>query len=325
MTIAITGASGHIGNCLVQQLLKNGMKIKALNYGFSQQSNHQNLTLIKGSILDLESLKRLCVDSDVVFHLAAHIAIDNRNTELVYQTNVTGTKNILKAAMHARVKKFIHFSSIDAFQTNEKDKILNENTSLVKDKTFIYGYTKAQSEHLVHQAIEKGLNAHIISPTAVIGPYDYRGSFLGKALIQIYKDRLPFIVKGGYNWVDVRDVVSASVLSIKKGNCGDKYILPGNFHSLKDLSRIICQLSGGRIPWEVPISLARIANPFFYINSLLFNKTPLYTNQSLTILKKSPTNISYHKAKQTLNYQPRPTYDTLVDTFNWYKEHHYIK
>jgi dihydroflavonol-4-reductase len=320
MKAAVTGASGHIGNCLVRELKKQGAEIKVLVHNFRSDLDELDVEPIQGNLLDPESLIPLCEGVDVVFHLAAQIDIGNKSASQIFDSNVTGTKNILMAAKYERVKKFIHFSSIHAFQNKPTDLILDESRQKVHSDNTIYEYTKAEGEREVMKAVKEGLNAVILNPTAVIGPFDYRGSLLGQALLKIYQNKLPFLVSGGYNWVDVRDVVAASLQAIESGRIGENYILSGNFYSLRDLSLMISKISGCKIPMIVPVTLAQLACPFLKIYSSISNKEPLYTYQSLDILVNSPKNISNAKAIKELGYKPRPLEQTLRDTFDWYKE-----
>jgi dihydroflavonol-4-reductase len=324
MKVAVTGASGHIGNCLVRELKKQGAVIRVLVHNFRCDLDEMDVELIPGNLREPESLIPLCKGVDVVFHLAAQIAIENRSSGQVYETNVTGTKNMIKAANYGGAKKFIHFSSIHAFQIGSPGQLLDESRSLVETNKTIYEFTKAEGEREVMKAVKEGLDAVILNPTAVIGPFDHRGSLLGQALLKIYQNKLPFLVSGGYNWVDVRDVVSASIQAIESGRKGEKYILSGEYCTLRELSEIISKISGCKIPVNVPVSLARMACPFFQIYSSVTKKEPLYTYQSLNILVNSPVNISNAKAQKELRYEPRPLEQTLSDTFNWYRENNII-
>jgi dihydroflavonol-4-reductase len=324
MKVAVTGASGHIGKCLVQELKKQGALIKVLVYNSRSELDEMDVELIHGNLLEPESLISLCKGADVVFHLAAQIAIDNKSSELVYDTNVTGTKNMIKAANLSGVRKFIHFSSIHAFQIGSPLQMLDESRSLVETNRIIYEFSKAEGEREVRKAAKEGLNAVILNPTAVIGPFDYGDSLLGRALLKIYQNKLPFLVAGGYNWVDVRDVVSASINAVKSGRKGENYIISGEFCSLRKLSEMISKISGCKIPLIVPVSLARLACPFFKIYSSVTNSKPLFTYQSLDILVNSPVNISNAKARKELGYEPRPLEQTLRDTFDWYREKNFI-
>jgi len=321
MKVAVTGASGHIGNCLVREILKKGDQVKVLVHNFDNDLARMDVQLIRGNLLDKDSLNKLCEGVDVVFHLAARIVLDNRHREEVFAVNVTGTKNMIVTAQRAGVKKFIHFSSIDAFQMVQAGKKLDESTPLVTSQNNLYAFTKAESERLVLNAAKNGFNATILSPTAVIGPYDFRGSFLGKALIQIYENKIPMLVSGGYNWVDVRDVVDAAIQSVEFGRKGEKHIIPGNYCSLSGLAKMISEISGKRTPKLLaPVWMVKMACPFFQLYSFFTGKQPVFTAQSIDLLTRAPKNIVYDKAKTELNYSPRLLDQTLRDTFNWYIE-----
>jgi dihydroflavonol-4-reductase len=326
MKAAVTGASGHIGSCLVRELKKQGYGVKALAHTSENGLENSGAELIQGSLLDRDSLKSLCRDVQVVFHLAARITIDNRNSERSKQVNITGTEHILLAAQEAGVKKFIHFSSIHAHKIHPVDEILDEKRPLVDSENTLYEYTKAESEKVVQRYVNKGMNAVILNPTAVIGPYDFNRSFLGQALRKMYTNRLPMLVPGGYNWVDVRDVVAAAICAVDKGRKGEKYILSGHYYTLKNLSLLIGEVSGKKTPTKVlPASVARIACPFIQMYARLAHNDPLYTIQSLDIIGNCPERISFEKAQNELNYSLRPLERTLIDTINWYKENGFLK
>ncbi len=325
MKVAVTGASGHIGNCLVRKLLKRGDYVKVLVHNFKNDLAKMDVEIIHGNLLEVESLKKLCEGVDVVFHLAAIIALDNRHPKHVYAVNITGTKNIIEASKSSGVKKLIHFSSIDAFQFISSEAFMDESKPLIESEKSIYAFTKAEGERLVIKAVKEGFDAVILSPTAVIGPFDYRGSFLGSALIKIYQNKIPMLVSGGYDWVDVRDVAAAAIQAVDSGRKGEKYILSGSFCSLLELSEIIGRISGKKTPKLLaPVSLAKLAFPFIQFYYSLLKEKPVYTRQSLELLVNSPKNISFEKAKKELGYEPRPLEQTLRDAFNWYIENKYL-
>ena len=322
---AVTGASGHIGNCLVSELIKKGLRVKALVHDFENDLGNMDVEIVRGNLLDIASLRKLCDNVDVVFHLAAQISLDNRHRNQVYAVNSDGTKNLIEASKAAAVKKLIHFSSIDAFEFMSSEMVFDEKFPLTESKKSVYAFSKAESERLVMQAVSEGLNAVVLCPTAVVGPFDYRGSFLGEALVKIYKNKIPMLIPGGYNWVDVRDVAEAAIRAAEVGRNGEKYILSGTFSDLKNLSQLIGKISGRKTPeYIVPLFLAELASPFYQLLYLLAGKKPLYTRQSLQLLKRAPKKISSEKAKNELGYSPRPLEQTLIDTFNWYNQNNYL-
>jgi len=229
MRIAITGASGHIGNNLCRKLVSEGHKVKVLVHDDPDNLDSMNVEMIHGSILDENCLDELCRNTDIVYHLAAIISVDNKNKDLVYSTNVDGTQNLVKSCFKNKVKKFIHFSSVHVLNPFPLEKELNESREYVNMSEMVYENSKTESEKIVMNAAKKGLHSVILIPTAIVGPNDFRPSLFGKALIRIYKNQFPMLVPGGYNIVDVRDVVNGAILASKKGRSGESYILSGKW------------------------------------------------------------------------------------------------
>ena len=262
---------------------------------------------------------------DVVFHLAAKISIAGDPDGMVSRINAEGTRNILSTAIDCKVKRFIHFSSIHAFQQQPQGEPLDENRPLVMDKGFAYDLSKASSERAVMEAANNGLNALVLSPTAILGPADPEPSLIGNAVIDIYNRKIPSLVPGGYDWVDVRDVVDAAISAIEKGRTGEKYLLSGHWHSLQEFSGLI-QLHSGRktVNTILPIWIARVGLPFITLFSRISGTKPLYTSESLTIISEGNRRISNSKARQELDFNPRPLTDTIKDFLIWLKENGYV-
>jgi len=326
MIAAVTGASGHVGNTLCRELVSRGFGVKALVHKDKNNLVQIGAEMIQGDLLDLGSLKELCRDADIVYHLAAKIAIDERERDKVYQTNVEGTRNVIEACREKRNRRLIHFSSIHVFDPFPLDKELDEARPVITRSRMIYEQSKAVSEKLVMEATRNGLDAVILTPTAIVGPYDFKPSFLGRALIQIFRNTLPMLVPGGYDWVDVRDVAEAAIRAAEKGRRGERYILSGTWLSLKELSALMSAITGQKTPSIiVPQIVALIGTPFIGFYSRLKNELPLYTRDSLEILSNSNRNISHAKAADELNYSPRPIEITIKDTFEWFKQAGFIK
>jgi dihydroflavonol-4-reductase len=324
--IAVTGASGHVGNVLCRELKRQGFEVNALLYKDPNDLEKTGVDIIEGDILDQSSLQKLCENADVVFHLAARISISNKSRKEVFKTNVEGTKNLLDVCKKNNILKFIHFSSIHALDPFPLEQELNEERPYVEKITMAYEQSKLESEKLVFKAIENGLNAIVLNPTAIIGPHDHKPSFLGQALIKMYNNSLPMLVSGGYNWVDVRDVVQGAIASMDKGRIGYRYILSGHWVSLKGLSVTIGKIFNRRTPvFTGPDWLAQLGTPFINIYARLKQEEPLYTPETLKILKYSSRKISSVKAANDLQYTIRPFEETLKDTFEWYKEAGMIK
>lgn len=277
------------------------------------------LDVVKGNLLATGTLRELVKDAEVVVHLAAHISIRGAGNKDIEKINITGTENLLREVKQHTGQRLIHFSSIHAFRQSPGDEVLDESRVLAVNDTILYNHTKAVGEQLVRQAVEEGLDAIIINPTAVIGPNDFRPSLLGQAIISVYKNKLPALVPGGYDWVDVRDVVKGTILAMEKGKKGERYLLSGHWKSLEELARVICRIRNmGGPPPMVPFWLARIGAPFLGVYASVKGTDPLYTDESLTILKESHRMISCGKAERELDYHPRPFEETIRDTIEWF-------
>ena len=158
----------------------------------------------------------------------------------------------------------------------------------------------------------------IIYPTAVFGPHDYQPSFFGEALISIARRKLPALVTGGFDWVDVRDVVAGAMLAQEKAPAGSRYLLSGHWVSMNDIAAMIEEITGMSTGRPVcPLWLAHVGAPFIGAISRLNGKRPLYTDVSLRALK-SNRKISHERATREFGYQPRPFRETLVDTLQWF-------
>ena len=165
----------------------------------------------------------------------------------------------------------------------------------------------------------------VLNPTAIIGPYDFKSSYLGQVIQMIYKGTLPGLVPGGYNWVDVRDVAQAAINAIEKGEPGERYLLSGKWQSLKSLAGMVCAQRNKkcRIP-VFPFWLARFGVPFMALYVQWKKQEPLYTKTSLDILQSANQHILNNKAGRVLGFSPRPLEESVADTLEWFKKHQYL-
>jgi len=293
--------------------------VRALVHLDRQALEGLNIEVATGDICDLDSLLKAFEGAEVVYHLAARIAISNEPWSQLEAVNVIGTRNVVEACLRCGVRRLVHFSSIHTL-TDTTDIPVDESNPLVESRRYPpYDRSKAAAEMEVYQGIERGLDAIIISPTAIIGPHDYKPSHFGEALLRLANGRLPALVSGGFDWVDVRDVVRGAMRAEEKAPVGAKYILSGHWLSLRQLAKMTEQITGVKAPSSVcPMWLARIGAPFITAFDLLARRRPLYTSVSLQALR-GHRRISHQKASRELGYHPRPFRETLIDTLKWFE------
>jgi dihydroflavonol-4-reductase len=321
MTVVVTGACGHIGANLVRALIDNGRPVRSLVHVHNRGLYRLDTELVQGDVLDPESLYRAFEGAEVVYHLAGCISLSMGDWPQLEAVNVVGTRNVVEACLRSGVKRLVHFSSIHALQSEPFSVPVDETRPLSESPDFPpYDRSKALSEREVRRGIEKGLDAVILNPTAIIGPHDYEPSYLGRALLDIARGKLPALVTGGYDWVDVRDVVQGAISAEEKGTGGERYLLSGHWVSLVDIAEMVSEITGtSPTRLTLPLWLARLGVPVVAGLSKITGKTPLYTSFSLRALK-SNRHVNHQKASDELGYEPRPFRESLTDTLRWFQE-----
>jgi len=320
MTVVITGATGHIGANLVRALIDRGRPTRCLVHVSTGALEGLDTELVRGDIGDIESLCHAFRGADVVYHLAASISLAMDDWPRLEAVNVQGTRNVLDACRRTGVRRLVHFSSVHALEQEPFSTPVDENRPLVdSERCPPYDRSKAAAEREVRRAIGQGLDAVIINPTGVIGPQDYQPSYLGEALLSMAQNRLPALVTGGFDWVDVRDVVDGALRAEAVAPAGATYLLSGHWVSMCAMAAMVAEITGGRNSRFVcPLWLARLGAPLVQGVSRLSGKRPLYTSVSLKALR-SNRHVSHEKAARELGYQPRPFRETLVDTLRWFE------
>ncbi len=321
MTIVVTGATGHVGANLVRALVARGSSPRCLEHVSSRAIDGLPVETVRGDVSDPDSLYRAFQGADIVYHLAARISLSKGDRPAMESVNVGGTRNVVEACLRAGVRRLVYFSSIHALVQEPLSVPVDESRPLVDSRRYPpYDLSKAAAEIEVRRGIGRGLDAVILYPTAIIGPHDYQPSHFGEALQLIAGRRLPVLVTGGFDWVDVRDVVAGALAAAESAGSGARYLLSGHWVSMCDIAAMVAEITGIHASKLVcPLWLARIGAPVIESISRLSGKRPLYTSMSLRTLK-SNRHVSHEKASRELGYQPRPFRETLLDTLRWFQE-----
>ncbi|WP_341711679.1 NAD(P)H-binding protein [Erythrobacter sp.] len=149
MTIALTGATGFVGQAVLDAAEREGIAIRALTR--RAQAPREGIDWVEGSLSDPASLTALCQGSDAVIHVAG---LTNTPDPLEFElANVAGTQNLITAVKETKTRRFIFVSSLAAREP----------------KLSLYGASKAQAEALVETS---ALDWTIVRPPGVYGPRD---------------------------------------------------------------------------------------------------------------------------------------------------------
>ncbi len=321
----VTGAAGHLGNVLVRELLSKGENVKALVLPGEDLRSLEGLDIecIEGNILCKDDLRRAFEGIDTVFHMAALVAITTDQEDLLKRVNIDGTQNVIEVVKEMGVNRMIYTSSIHALERVPDGVGIDETLKFdANNMAGAYDRTKAAASLLVLDAVRSGLDAVIVCPTGVIGPYDFRRSELGEVIIDWMKSKPSISMQGHFDFVDVRDVAQGHILAKDSGKTGELYLISGEQTEISTLRSLVQSAMGIKtheIKFTAPIAylVAPIAELYYRITKT----RPKFTRYSIETLQ-SNSQISSTKAKQQLGYQPRNVAVTIKDTVQWWLQNH---
>ncbi|MEO6169036.1 MAG: hypothetical protein ABIO46_14985 [Chitinophagales bacterium] len=91
---------------------------------------------------------------------------------------------------------------------------------------------------------EKGLNVSIVNTTIIVGHSDHRPSLMGQAIIYLWNRKIPALIPGGFDFVDVRDVSKGIIGALYRVRRGECYLLAGKWYSITDIAKVLSRISG---------------------------------------------------------------------------------
>lgn len=321
----ITGATGHIGNTLIRELLQKDptTKIRALVLPNSDLASLTGLAveIAYGNVLDPSTLDKAMVGIDLVFHLAGIISIRTGNDELTEKVNIQGAYNVGLAALKVGVSRMVHVASIHVFERLPTG-VIDETTPLVTRESAagVYDYTKAEAVRRLFRLVEDGLDVVIACPTGVIGPNDYLGSEMGKRFRAFMTEPTHVSAKGGYNWVDVRDVAQGLLGLMAQGEVGELYILGGHYIGVGEFADYVGEAMNRSVEVRfLPYPLLLVLAYLLQFMAGVTGKEPELTPYALRTLRDN-VNFSYQKALDCFGYVPRPAGETMGAMLGWYSQ-----
>ena len=329
----ITGANGFLGNNIVRELVKNEEnEVRALVLPEDNLNSLKGLNckIYKGDVTKKESLSSIFEVPEnaelYVIHCAAIVYIKTKHNPKVYEVNVNGTKNVIDKVLEKNAK-LVYVNSVHAITEKPNNELITEISNFEPEKVEgQYAKTKAEIANYVLEMVKnKNLNACIVHPSGIIGPNDFGSSHLTQLIIDFANGRLTACVKGGYDFVDVRDVADGIISACDKGKKGECYILSNRYVEIKELLDIISEVRNTKkIRTILPMWLAKLTAPLSEIYYAILKEPPIYTKYSLYTLK-SNSNFSNEKAKKELGFKNRELKETIKDTVTWLKQNNRIK
>lgn len=326
--VIVTGASGHLGSCLLQALENEKCGLRAFIYEkeIPEYLKYSRAEFFHGDIRKKDELEQVFsnleeFNSIYFYHLASKISIQDDEDSDVYTVNVDGTKNVISLCTQYGVKRLIYVSSVHAIPEGENKHTIRE---LEKSEQFIpaevtgsYAKSKSIASRAIMEANNDKLETVILHPSGIIGPGDYLIGYTSSLFLAFLKRQIRQTVRGGYDFIDVRDVVSCLLKSAYMARAGETYIVSNQYVEIRDILNILAEYSGlKKIKHYTPMWLARLFCPLLIWIYKLRKMKPLYTKYSLYTLQAN-SSFSHSKASEVLAFAPRPIAETIRDTMQF--------
>lgn len=328
MKAFVTGATGFIGSNVVRALLERGDKVRVLVRPNADSRNLDGLDVewMHGDVQDPDSIERGVAGCEVVYHVAALYSFWVRPRRTIYDVNVEGTRNVLQAALQAKVDRVVYTSSVATLGLREDGKPADETTP-VDVRSIIGDYKK--SKYLAEQvALEyaEELPVVIVNPSFPVGRGDIKPTPTGRTILDFLNRRMPAYVETGMNVVDVEDVAKGHLLAAEKGRVGERYILGGENMTMRKLLDLLSQIT------ELPAPHVRL--PYYPILALSYLNTAYCSLFPRRVPRMTPATIrmSRHhmffdpkKAVTELDLPQTPAKEALRKAVDWFTSQGYVK
>ncbi len=319
MTTVVTGASGHVGANLTRQLLGR-VDVRGVVHRDRRALAGLDMETVQADLQDPASLRKAFRGADTVYHLAGRISIRGDPDGLVHAANVVGARNAAEAALAEGVTRFVHVSSVHAFDLRTATGAMNETHRRSGPGNYAYDHSKAQGEAEVRKVITRGLDATFVNPTGIIGPNDFKPSRMGQVFLDLEARRLPAIVEGAFDFVDVRDVVASTIAARDRGATGENHLLAGHRLSVRGIARLASAETGVPAPrLTIPAWIALAGVPFAAASARRTGEEPKFTRESLGALRHCPR-IDDSKARHELGHRARSPEDSVHDIYAWFHD-----
>lgn len=324
--IAVTGATGFLGQHLCERLLDNGYSVSILARDPEKAkalAGRVEKTVI-GDITDRDAIAELVAGADIVIHLVSNFRTASGPPESYIKTNLKGTETVLEASRNADVQRFIHCSTIGVHGSVKSTPASEDSPYNPGD---LYQKTKMEAELVCHREMQKSaMEIIIIRPCSMYGPGDLR---MLKMFKMLSKNRF-FLVgpcRENFHAVYIDDIVEGFMLSITtQGIAGETFIIGGpGYLPLDDYIKTAAKAVGSsppgmRFPYSLFISAALLCE---MICVPLRIEPPLHRRRVRFF--KNNRAFSIDKARNILGYQPTVDLEEgMRRTVDWYRENGYL-
>ena len=328
MKVLVTGPDGVLGSNVVRELINRDYEAIAMseNGKKSPTIDGLNITKIGGNILDPNNMDAATKGVDYVIHCAALTTMWPYKSDIINNVNIQGTETVINACLKNGVKRLIYIGTANSFASGPKHNPGTEINQYVGDKYGLdYMDSKYKAQILIQNAVQqKGLDAIVINPTFMIGPYDSKPSS-GQMILSLHGGKIPGYCAGGKNFVAVKDVATTVVNALTQGRKGECYIVSNENLSYKEaFDKITTTIGIKKIRLRVPPLAIKTLGRLNSLFAQIFGYTPQITTP-LAILSSEEHYYSNEKAKRELDMPQTPIETAIKECFQWFENNDYLK
>lgn len=323
--VLVTGATGLLGNNIIRLLRQRMIKVRVLarKPGHHPALDGLDVELAVGNVTDPASLTAAMDGCTGVIHAAGCVLLGWKNEALHRSINHQGTWNVMQAArtVDARV---VHVSTINVIGVGTPFRPADEQWSAAPNIACPYVVSKRAGEAAVREQIAKGLDAVIVRPGLMFGPWDWKPSS-GRMILEVGCHFVPLAPTGGISVCDVRDVAHGILAAFQQAPTGREYVMAGHNLTYLALWRHIADAAGGSRPRgrSVP-PLDLLAGSIGDLWGWMSGDEP-NVNSAAVRLSKCFHYFNSSRSQRELGYQIRPIEDSLRDAWQWLQQYGYVK
>jgi dihydroflavonol-4-reductase len=316
----VTGGTGFLGRAIVERLLADGERVKALARSEASAGALSGLGAepVRGDVLDPEALTAAMSSCGLVYHAAGANAFCVRDPSPMFEVNVRGSENVVRAAARAEVERVVYTSSA-AVLGERKGTVGSEQSPHRGRFLSDYERSKFEAERAVLAAAdETGVDVICLNPASVQGPGRATGST--RLLLDYLNGRLKAVVDSTLSLIDIADCTTGHLLAAAKGKPGERYVLSGATLTVREGLELLGRLSGVEQPVRAlrPSLVMTLATVVEAVARVRRRPARICRELARTLTHGHAYDGS--KAARELGLQYTPIEETLRRTIDWWVE-----
>ena len=317
MKLLVTGGSGFLGTHLVPKLLEAGHEVRLI--GRTQPSAAlARAEFILGDLKNRETVRHALEGVEAIYHLAGLVSFQDKDARRMYELHVDATRELLRDAREAGVKRFILASTSGTIAVSKEERIGTEEDDypITVVGRWPYYLSKIYEEKLALEYCRKhSIPLVVLNPSLLMGPGDDRLSSTW-TVMKFLNEEIPAMPGGGISFVDARDAAEAFFNALTRGELYGRHLMGVNM-SLSDFFDRLERLTGVAAPRLHLPSKVNVMGAKLLERWAKFRGTKPALDPQEVDIGEHYFYLDASKAERDLGFQARDPQETLHDTVQY--------